>query len=79
MFNFKRGSIVDYSPMTSSTTTAKLRMVCSQQQENDVGMAHMILIIQEKYKVSLFLCIFSNLENGLLPNKIILISNNEKA
>jgi hypothetical protein len=50
-----------------------------QEGENDVGMTCMDTAILEQHKVSLFLCSFSNFENGLLPNKFIVIRNHGEA
>jgi len=54
-------------PMTSFNT-AKLRTVCSQEGENDVGMIR-------SFKKNKLLCTFSNFENKLLPNDLIIVKN----
>lgn len=76
---FQEGKHYWLLPMTSSTTIAKLLMVCLQEGENDVGMTCMDTAISEQHKVSLFICSFSNFENGLLPNKFIVIRNHGEA
>jgi hypothetical protein len=42
----------------------------------DEGMMLLDTTNQEKYKISLFLCTFSNFENSLLANEIIMIMKN---
>jgi hypothetical protein len=79
LVQFQEGEHYWLLPMTHSSIAAKLQTVCFQEGENDVGMTRMDTTIHEEHMVSLFLCIFSNFDNKLLPKEIILIRNNKKS